>query len=61
MYIKKRRINRMKLKEKIQTKKEELVKEYEHIKAQMEELNRMLLKTEGAILILQNLENETKE
>ncbi len=51
----------MKLKEKVQTKKEELVKEYEHIKVQMEELNRMLLKTEGAILILQSLENETKE
>jgi len=61
MSIKKKRINDMKLKEKVQTKKEELVKEYEHIKAQMEELNRMLLKTEGAILILQTLETESKE
>ncbi len=48
-------------KETITLKKYELIKEYEQIKTNIEELKSTLLKTEGAIIILQQLENQIKE
>lgn len=48
-------------KEIITLKKYELIKEYEQIRANIEELKTTLLKTEGAIIILQQLENQIKE